>query len=128
MVLHWYGVWTEGLAYIAFSMWGCITSRLPHSLEKVVPVLVLQFENDPLFVAKHWLFSSKWPLFRDKTLTFQSKMNPFFCGKNTDFSAQMNPVFHSKTLDIKINPFFSKFTEVSTKIPPFLWKCKSWIS
>ncbi len=36
-----------------------------------------------------------------------------------DFSAQMNPPFHDKTLDIKNNPFFSKFTQVSTKIPPF---------
>ncbi len=32
----------------------------------------------------------------------------------------MNPHFHSKTLDIKINPFVSKFTDVSTKISPFL--------
>ncbi len=36
---------------------------LPHSLEKVVPILVLQFENDPLFCGK--------------TLTFQLKMTPF---------------------------------------------------
>ncbi len=32
---------------------------LPHSLEKVVPILVLQFEN--------------YPLFCSKTLTFQPK-------------------------------------------------------
>ncbi len=31
----------------------------------------------------------------------------------------MNTLFHGKILDIKINPFFSKFTEVSIKIPPF---------
>ncbi len=28
-------------------------SQLPHSLEKMVPILVLHFENDPLFAAKH---------------------------------------------------------------------------
>ncbi len=36
----------------------------------------------------------------------------------------MNPHFHSKTLDIKINPFFHKFTEVSTKISPFSRKMR----
>ncbi len=36
----------------------------------------------------------------------------------------MNPHFHSKTLDIKINPFFSTFMEVSTKIPYFSRKMR----
>ncbi len=30
--------------------------------------------------------------------------------------------FHAKTLDVKINTFFSKFTEVNTKIPPFYYE------
>ncbi len=37
--------------------------RLSHSLEKVVPILVLQFEN--------------YPLFCSKSLTFQLEMTPF---------------------------------------------------
>ncbi len=47
--------------------WGCTKSRLPHSLEKVAPILVLQFENDPLF-----------------------------CLQNTDFLAQNDPFFMVK--------------------------------
>ncbi len=38
-------------------------SRLPHSLEKVVPILVLQFENDPLFCCKTLTFQLKTTLF-----------------------------------------------------------------
>ncbi len=66
-------------------------------------------QNDPFFAIKHWLFSPKWTS---------------LLAVNTDFSAQMNPPFHGKTLDIKINPFFSKFTEVSPKIPPFSRKMR----
>ncbi len=94
--------------------------------KKWYPSLFSSLKNTPFFEAKHRLLSSKRHLFRNKTLTFQSKMNPLFCG-TTYFSAQMNPYFHSKTLDIKINPFFSKFTEV-LKYPLFLAKCESWIS
>ncbi len=53
--------------------------QLPHSLEKVVRILVLQFENDPLFCSKTLTFQLKTTLFRDKTLNFQSKMTPLFC-------------------------------------------------
>ncbi len=78
----------------------CLTlvtmSRLPHSLEKMVPILVLQFENDPFFVAKHWLFSSKRPLFNDKTLTFLSKITPLFCGKTLTFQLKWTPLFTVK--------------------------------
>ncbi len=90
------------------NIWGLgdICSQLPHSLEKVVPILVLQFENNPLFCGK--------------TLTFQSKMNPLFWGKTLTFEPKWTPFCHGKTLNIKINPFFSKFKEVSTKITPFL--------
>ncbi len=49
---------------------------------------------------------------------------PPFLQQNTELSAQMNPLFHGKTLNIKINPFFSKFKEVSTKIPPFSRKMR----
>ncbi len=81
--------------------------------KKWYPSLFSSLKITPFFEAKCWLFSSYWPLFRDKTLTFQPKRTPHF---------------HIKTLDIKTNPFFSKFTEVSTKIPLFLGKCESWIS
>ncbi len=36
----------------------------------------------------------------------------------------MNPPFHGKILDNKINPFFSKFMEVSTNMPPFSRKMR----
>ncbi len=62
--------------------------------KKWYPSLFSSLKMTPFFAAKHWLFSSKWP------------------------------PFHGKTLDIKINPFFSKFTEVSTKIPPFSRKMR----
>ncbi len=36
----------------------------------------------------------------------------------------MNPLFHAKTLNIKINPFFSKLKDASTKIHPFSRKMR----
>ncbi len=60
-------------------------------------------QNGPFFVIKHWLFSSK-------------SIPLFFAVKHWLFSPN-EPLFHRKTLDIKITPFFSKFTEVCTKIP-----------
>ncbi len=60
----------------------------------------------------HW---KKWY----PSLFSSLKITPFLW--QTLFS-QSEPHFHSKTLVIKINPFFSKFTEVSTKITPFSWK------
>ncbi len=61
-----------------YTWYRLIYARLPHSLENVVPILVPQFENDPVFYGKTLTFSSKQPLFLDKTLTFQSKMNLHF--------------------------------------------------
>ncbi len=98
-------------------------SWLHHSLEKVVPSLfsslkITSFlrqntdfsaQNDPSLTIKHRPFSPQWTL---------------FFVVDTDFSAQMKPHFHSKTLDIKINPLFSKCTEVSTKISPFSRKMR----
>ncbi len=66
-------------------------SQLPHSLEKVVPILVLQFENYPFFVAKHWLFSSNNPLFMIKHWLFSPKWTPFFAVKHWLFSQNEPP-------------------------------------
>ncbi len=55
-----------------------VYSRLPHSLEKMVPILVLQFENDPLFAIKHWLFSPKWTPFFVVKHWLVSPHEPFF--------------------------------------------------
>ncbi len=82
-----------------------VMPRLPHSLEKVVPILVLQFENDPLFATKHWLSSSKRPLFRDKTLTFQFKTNPFFWGKILTIQHKWTPFSMVKDWTAKLNLF-----------------------
>ncbi len=90
--------------------------QLPHSLEIVVPILVLRFENVPLFCSKTlWLFSSKIPLFRDKTPTFQSKMNPFFVVKHWLFSP-------------KLTPFSQNSRGWVPKYTFFLGKYESWIS
>ncbi len=62
-----------------------VQPQLSHYLEKVVPILVLQFENEPLFCGKTLILSSKQLLFRDKTLSFQFQMNPLFCGKTLTF-------------------------------------------
>ncbi len=61
----------------------CITyiidmSRLPHSLEKAVPILVLQFENDPLFLRQNTDLSAQ--------------NDPFFTLKHT-FLVQNEPLF-----------------------------------
>ncbi len=66
-------------------------------------------QSDRFFVIIHRLFGPKW--------------TPFFAVKHWLFSPN-EPLFHSKTLDIKITPFFSKFMEVSTKIPPFSRKMR----
>ncbi len=92
--------------------------------KKWYPSLFSSLKLTPFFEAKHWLFSSKQPLFHYKTLTFQSKMNPLFWGKTLTFQPKWTPHFTGKTLNIKINPFFSKFKEVSTKIPPFSRKMR----
>ncbi len=67
-------------------------------------------QNDPFFEIKYQLFSRKW--------------TSFFVVKYWLFSPN-EPPFQCKTLHIRINPFFSKFTEVSTKIPSF--SSKMWI-
>ncbi len=101
----------------------CIPGSLTH-WKKWYPSFFSCLKITPFFAAKHWLFSSKLPLFRNKTLTFQFKMNPFFVVKHWLFNLNEHP-FYGKTLDIKIIPFFFKFSEVSTKIPPF--SRKMWI-
>ncbi len=96
--------------------------RLPHSLEKVVPILVLQFENDPLFVAKHFSAQND-PFFAIKHWLFSPKWTPFFAVKR-DFSVQMNTLCTVKHWTSNLTPFFSKFKELSTKIPLFSRKMR----
>ncbi len=88
-------------------------ARLTHSLEKVVPILVLQFENYPLFAAKHWLFNLKWPLFCHKTLIFQPKWTPIFTVKHWTS---------------KLTPFSPNLQRWVAKYTLYLGKCESWIS
>ncbi len=47
-------------------------------------------QNNPFFAIKHGPFSQKRPLFRDKTMTFQSKIKSLFCSK-TLFSPNERP-------------------------------------
>ncbi len=72
-----------GFAYLWTREGACCPA--PSITGKVVLILVLQFENYPLFCGKSRLVSSKEHLFHDKTLTFQSKINPLFCGKTLTF-------------------------------------------
>ncbi len=88
--------------------------------KKWYPFLFSSLKMIPFFAAKLCLLSSKRPVFRDKTLTFQFKMNPLFCNKPL--------TFHPKwTLLFTVKHWTSKFIEVSTKISPFS-RCESWIS
>ncbi len=96
----------------------CNPGSLTH-WKRWYPSLFSSLKMTPFYAAKHRLFGSKWPIFHDKALTFQSKMNPTFWCKTQTFEPKWTPFFHDKTLNIKINPFFSKFKEVSTKIPLF---------
>ncbi len=68
--------------------------KVPGSLthwKKWYPSLFSSLKMTPFFAAKHWLFSSKQPLFRNKTLTFQSKMKHLFCGKTLTFQPKWSP-------------------------------------
>ncbi len=96
------------------------TGYSPGSLtiwKKWYPSLFSSLKMIPFFVAKHWLLSSKRPLFRDKTLTFQFKMNLLFCSKTLTFQPKWTPFFTAKTLDIKINPFPPKSWRWVPKYP-----------
>ncbi len=73
----------------------------------------------------------KWPPFLQQNTDFSTQNDPFFSPKWTPFLAVKTLTFqpkrtpvHGKTLDFKINPFFSKFKEVSTKITPFSRKMR----
>ncbi len=46
--------------------------------KKWYPSLFSSLKMTPFLAEKYSLFSSKWPLFRDKTLTFLSKLNPLY--------------------------------------------------
>ncbi len=85
------------MTYINLDMY---KSWLPHSLEKVVPILILQFEKTPFFCGK--------------TLTFQLHWTPFFMVKHW---TQNYPLF----LQIQGG-------EYQNTPPFFLGKCEYWIS
>ncbi len=64
--------------------WSSSRTTIPGSLthwKKWYPSLFSSLKMTFFFAAKHSLFSSKRPLFHNKTLTFQSNMNPFFALK-----------------------------------------------
>ncbi len=66
---------------------------LPHSLEKMVPILVLQFENDPPFFWQNTDFSAQNdPFFAIKHWLFSPKWTPFFVVKHWLFSPN-EPLF-----------------------------------
>ncbi len=90
------------------------------------------------FAAKHWLFNSKWPLFRNKTQTFQLKINLFFVVKHWLFSLQWTfiwtltrcfPAIVSTSIHYSstLSPFSPNSWRWVPKYPPFLGKCESWI-
>ncbi len=95
---------------------------------KWYPSLFSSLKMTPFFAAKHWLFSSKLALFRDKTLTFQSKINPLFCGKTLIFQPKWTPLFTVKHWTLKVTPFSPNSRRWVPKYPVFLGKWESWIS
>ncbi len=105
-----------------------LQSRLPHSLEKVVPNLVFQFENDPPFLQQNTDFSAQNDLFFVIKQTFQSKMNPLFCSKTLTFQSKWMPIFTVKHWTLKLTHFSPNSQRWVPKYPLFLGKCESWIS
>ncbi len=73
--------------------------------KKWYPSLFFSLKMSPFFVAKHWLFNSKQPIFRNKTLTFQSKMNPIFYGKTLTFQIKWTFLFTVKHWTSKLTCF-----------------------
>ncbi len=92
------------------------------------PPLFSSLKMTPFFVVKHWLLSSKQPLFRDKTQTFLFKMNPLFCGKTLTFQPKWTPFFAVKQWTSKLTPFSPNSRRWVPKYPLFLGICESWIS
>ncbi len=106
--------------------WQSVSSAPSLTGKKWYPSLFSSLKITPFFVAKHWLFSSKWPLFRDKTLTFQSKMNPCFCGKTLTFQPKWTRIFPVKHWTSILTPFYPNSQRWVPKYSFFLGK--SWIS
>ncbi len=73
-------------------------ARLPHSS------LFSILKMTPFFPAKHWLFSSKWLLFRDNALTFQPKWTPFFTVKH--WTSKLTPFSPNSQRWVPNTPFF----------------------
>ncbi len=105
-VLHVYCMCDKCVLYVWYMCYTCVmyytcnsytvihvihSSSLTH-WKKWYPSLFSNFKMTPFFVAKHWLFSSRQLLFRDKTLAFLSKMNPLFLDKTMTFQPKWTPV------------------------------------
>ncbi len=101
---------------------------LPHSLENVVRILVIQFENDPLFCSKTLDFSAQNDPFFMIKQWFSVQNDPLFCGKTLTFQSQMNPLFHGKTRTSNLTPFSLHSQRWAPKYPLFLGEYESWIS
>ncbi len=95
--------------------------------KKWYPSLFSSLKMTPFFEAKHWLFSSKWPLFHDKTLTFQSKITPFFVVKHWLFSPN-ELFFMVKHWTSNLTLFSQNSQRWVPKYPLFLGECESWNS
>ncbi len=108
-------------------IWHNVTPA-PSLSGKVVPILVLQFENDPRFCGKTLTFQLKTTTFRHKTQTFQLKMNPLFCSKTLTFQTKWTSLFTVKHWILKLTPFSPNSWRWVPKYPRFLGKCESWIS
>ncbi len=108
---------------IPWTRYGSLTHR-----KRWYPSLFSSLKMTPFFVAKHWLFSWKRPLFRDKSETFQSKMTPLLCGKTLTFQPKWTPFFTVKDWTSKLTSFSLHSQRWVPKYPFFLGKCESWIS
>ncbi len=115
-------IWPHNVVTL-FNLQNNSTCYMPSSLihwKKWYPSLFSSLKMTTFFAAKHWLFSSKWPLLHDKTLTFQSKMNPLFCGKTLTFQPKWTPFFTVKHWTSKLTPFSPNSRRWVPKYPLFL--------
>ncbi len=94
--------------------------------KKCCPSLFSSLKITPFFVAKYCFFSTKQPLFRHETLTFQ--INLLFCSKILIFQPKWTPIFTVKNWTSKLTPFPPNSQRWVPKYPLFLGKCESWIS
>ncbi len=103
---------------------GSIPGSFTHC-KKWYPSLFISLKMSPFFVAKHWLFNSKLPFFRYKTLDLSVQNEPLFYCKTLTFQPKWTLFFTVKHRTSKLTPFSPNTQSWVPKYPVFLEKCES---